>query len=105
MTTESINIANIPKAALLAGLYNGAKPHQNFTEGRARPISDFRTLLETRAIEERLTGRKIEHFSINARLIKLDIGGDTLDPTLYDRDNGQGAAAAVVARLREEMGE
>lgn len=29
---------------------------------------------------------------VNGRVIKADLRGDTLDPRLYDRDNGEGSA-------------
>jgi hypothetical protein len=34
------------------------------------------------------------------RVMKVDIGGDEINPALYDRDNGEGAAAAAVAAAR-----
>lgn len=39
---------------------------------------------------------------LGGRPIKCDLGRDTVDPWLYDRDMGAGAFAAVVAKLRDE---
>lgn len=33
---------------------------------------------------------------LKGRVMKVDLSGDKLNPFLYDRDNGQGAAAAAL---------
>ena len=33
---------------------------------------------------------------LHGRVMKVDLSGDTLDPRLYDRDNGEGAAARAL---------
>ena len=33
------------------------------------------------------------------RVMKVELGGDTLDPWLYDRDNGRGAALEALTPL------
>jgi hypothetical protein len=40
----------------------------------------------------------IDYFQ--GRVIKTDLRGDAIDPRLYDRDNGAGAAERAVAKLR-----
>lgn len=40
---------------------------------------------------------------LHGRVMKVDLSGDELDSTLYDRDNGKGAAEAVVAVIREDI--
>jgi hypothetical protein len=40
----------------------------------------------------------IDYFQ--GRVIKTDLRGDAIDPRLYDRDNGAGAAERAVATLR-----
>jgi hypothetical protein len=39
---------------------------------------------------------------LQGRVMKIDIEGDELDPRLYDRDLGEGAAAAALAPLLKE---
>ena len=38
---------------------------------------------------------------LKGRVMKIKIGGKQLDERLYDRDNGPGAAAAALDRVRE----
>jgi hypothetical protein len=33
--------------------------------------------------------------------MKVDLSGDDLDPRLYDRDNGEGAAVNAIKNLKE----
>jgi len=37
---------------------------------------------------------------LSGRVMKVDLSSDELDPWLYDRDNGQGAAARMINALR-----
>lgn len=96
----SINIQNIDKAALLAALWQRAQ-----TQGMAMwhtqaldatlPIETVkRDIADLMAVQ-----KKLDFNYYRGRVIKTDISGDTLDPWLYDRDNGAGAAASVVAQL------
>lgn len=97
----SINIQNIDKAALLAALWQRAK-----TQGMsAWHTQAFNSTLPIETVErdiaECVAAKKRLYFDYYCgRVIKTDISGDTLDPWLYDRDNGAGAAAQVVAALR-----
>jgi hypothetical protein len=36
---------------------------------------------------------------VGGRPLKIDITGDELDPRLYDRDQGEGAAAMAISEL------
>ena len=36
---------------------------------------------------------------LKGRVMKVDLSGNELDPYLYDRDNGEGAAERVVSGL------
>lgn len=40
---------------------------------------------------------------LRGRVMKIDLAGDTFDPYLYDRDNGQGKAYTVIQKLRQEI--
>jgi len=40
---------------------------------------------------------------VKGRVIKCDLREDEFDPRLFDRDNGPGAAAAAIRKLREQQ--
>jgi hypothetical protein len=94
-----IDVSGLNPAALLAALFNNSKPlglgvfHDNgdeMTEDEA-----------AQAIAERRNEDGLAYFDyLRGRVMKVEIGGESLDPRLYDRDLGNGAAARVVARLR-----
>lgn len=94
-----IDISGLPKHAVLAALWNAAKPQSIFdrkaamSETRAREVADW--LMESKLPDDRLDW-------LDSRVMKVDIRGDSFDPVLYDRDNGgEGAAARVIERLRQ----
>jgi hypothetical protein len=37
---------------------------------------------------------------VHGRCMKVDLSGKDLDPYLYDRNNGEGAARRIIAALR-----
>ena len=90
-----IDISELNKAELLAALYNRAQPQgagflyykpQNMSPAEAQLILD--------------TGRT-NFYNLYGRMMKVNLSGDELDPWSYNRDNGPGAAEAVIAMLRE----
>jgi hypothetical protein len=88
-----IDISGIDKAEVLAALYNASKPQgMGFMHYDSSPM----TAEEAR---ELLAGGT--HFDyLKGRVMKINLGGDQLDEWAYDRDNGVGAAAAVISTLR-----
>ena len=90
-----ISIKGIDKAALLAALYNAAKPlGWGILPYDSKPM----TPAEAR---ELLDGGQ-EYFDyVKGRVMKVALGSDELCPTAYNRDNGEGAAESVIAELRE----
>ena len=88
-----VNIEGLDKAEVLAALFNASKQQgMGFihTNGRAEmTVSDARELLEKESYFDYLRGRVMK--------IKIQ---DTLSTWGYDRDNGEGAVARVVATLR-----
>lgn len=89
-----INTKGMDKARVLMGLYNGSRilgmgildPEAN------KPL----TYDEAKALLARQT-----YFDyLRGRVMKVDLKSDDLDPRLYDRDNGQGAAEFAIL---EEM--
>lgn len=104
--SERINIAGLDKGAVLKALHDGTKPLRmgflqavpNLTLDQAQ--RDYETARER---AERY-GRKDEVFFdyYYGRPLKVNIAKDELDPILYDRDAGPGAAAKAIAALREQ---
>ena len=87
-----IDIRGIDKARLLCALYNSARPlglgALQYTPGNL-DINDARKLLEKQSYFDYLDGR----------VLKVDLSGDSFNPWLYDRDNGEGVAEEAVASV------
>lgn len=91
---DKISIKGLSKAKLLAGLYNKSRPlgmgFMHFTPG---------DMTETQA-QELIDDNPEGYFDyVQGRVMKVRLEGDEFDPERYDRDNGNGAAAAVIATL------
>lgn len=100
-----IDIKGIDKAELLAALVNSARPlGMGFLHDDGKPMTKEEAqgwVDSGRAHDHPGLSRQGLYFDyVKGRPIKSNIGGDELDPRLYDRDQGQGAAARVVASLR-----
>lgn len=97
----AIDITGLDKAEVLAALFNAAQPQGM---GFAQNYAPAMTVTEAR---ERLAGtradfgdRRAPSFDyVRGRVLKVNIGRDYFMPGAYDRDNGQGTAARVVAEL------
>ncbi|MBP7252154.1 MAG: hypothetical protein KBA75_01565 [Alphaproteobacteria bacterium] len=82
-----IDISGINKADLLVGLYNASAPvgYGFLAKGSDKPLT-------YRAARKEIASRKTDgtlHIDVlRGRPIKAAIGGDKLDPWLYDRENG-----------------
>jgi len=89
-----VDLKDFDKAAVLAALYNGAKPQGlGFLQYDPTPMSieEARDLL-----------KKSQDFDyLKGRVMKVDLSGDQLDPRGYDRDNGENAAQTLIDSLRE----
>lgn len=87
-----INISSASKPAILAALYNRAK-----VQGLGFIHFDPSDMDEKEA--ESLL-KKSTHFDyLKGRVMKIRLDGDELDPRLYDRDNGDGAAYNAIKHL------
>lgn len=89
-----IDISKASKAKVLAALYNASQPlgmgflrfdPRNMTEAEAQEIFD--------ASESKYFGY------LKGRVMKIDLSGEELNPRLYDRDNGEGAAQAALSAI------
>jgi hypothetical protein len=82
------------KAEVLARLYNASKPL-----GLGMLHYDPADMTEEEATE--LLGQQSRIDYHKGRVMKVNLSKDEFDPSLYDRDNGQGAAAAALAGIEE----
>ena len=90
---NSISLEGLDKAAVLAALYNGAKPQGlGFLQYDPSPMrtEDAKALFAQ--------GTRFDY--VQGRVLKVDLGKNTLDPRSYDHDNGSGAAEAAVNAVR-----
>jgi hypothetical protein len=107
---NGIDISKLDKAEVLAALFNNSKQqgmgflHASGSEGMT--VDAARAVIEAgddhqRRYPDLLADQKKRMYFdyVNGRVMKVEIGGDTLDPRLYDRDNGQGAAARALEPL------
>lgn len=94
MANEKINLDDLDKAEVLAVLYNNSKPlGLGFMRYDPKPM----TREEAQAL---LDGGQTYFDYLNGRVMKIDLSGSDLNPWLYDRDNGLGAAERAISALR-----
>lgn len=100
--SDTINITGLDKAKLLAALYNASKGQgmgaMNPASKRPMQIEEAEVIVKNH-LDEKLP---LDFDYVHGRIMKVNISGDALDPSLYDRDVGAGAAAAVVEALRRD---
>ena len=104
MSDFPIDISGLNKAHVLAALFNGSKQQgMGFLDESgavAMTIKDAGKILTERA---ELTPSLYFDY-VRGRVMKVDLTSDELRPALYDRDNGEGAAARVINDLKAEQG-
>ena len=88
-----IDISKMNKAEVLAALYNNSKAQGM---GFLHYTPDEMTTKEAQALLDR--GQTYFDY-LQGRVMKVDLSVDNLQTGLYDRDNGQGKAAAALAGL------
>ncbi len=92
----SISLEGLNKPVVFAALYNNAK-----TQGMG--IFKFTPEEMTSEEAENNFGECSGSYDyVNGRVMKIDLSGDSLDPRLYDRDNGIGAASQIISGLRNQ---
>jgi hypothetical protein len=100
---KPVHVEGLDRASLLAALYNAAKPVGLgilATDNEPMTRDQAAALIESRRGFDRLLDGALMFDCLKGRSIKVIIGRDVIDPTLYDRDNGPGACARVVLALR-----
>lgn len=92
---NTIDISQLDKAEVLAALYNNSKQQGM---GFLNP-SGQQPLSKEEAASLLTKGTHFDYLA--GRVMKVELKGDQLDPWLYDRDNGDGAAARALAGLKQ----
>jgi hypothetical protein len=91
-----MNIAGLDKAEVLAALYNGSRQQgMGFLQTRG---AEGMTVEQAR--EELANNERLYFDYLHGRVMKISLRGDELNTALYNRDNGQGAAEAIIEALR-----
>jgi hypothetical protein len=94
-----IDIAGLDKAEVLAALFNASKQQgMGFfdTSGAGwMSVDDARKCIDVVTDSD----GEIYFDYLRGRVMKVELSGDQLNPRLYDRDNGRGAADAALAGL------
>lgn len=93
MSDQAVSIRGLNKAKVLAALYNGAR-----AQG-AGFIRYDSTPMDEEEASQFLEGETYFDY-LKGRVMKVDLSDDEIHPYSYDRDNGQGAVAEIVAALR-----
>jgi hypothetical protein len=84
-----IDLKGANKAEVLVALYNNSRPlGMGFLHFDPKPMGVEEA--------ERLLGIGSYFDHLKGRVMKVDLSKDSLDPWLYDRDNGDGAAARAL---------
>ena len=91
-----IDISSKNKAKVLAALWNNSKQQgMGFMD-----ISGASSVAMTTEDAEELLRERTYFDYLRGRVMKIDLSTDELRPGLYDRDNGEGAAAAAIAGIK-----
>lgn len=88
-----LDISKLNKAEVLASLYNNSKP-------QGLGILHFEPEDMTKKEAEEIIKSQTYFDYFKGIVMKVDLSGDTLDPRLYDRDNGIGAAERALKNLK-----
>jgi len=92
---SEISLIGLDKAEVLAALYNASK-----SQGLGSRHHDPKPITSK---EAEVVLKQTTNFDyLQGRVMKVDLSGDTFDPWLYDRDNGQGAAEKAIAVISKE---
>ena len=91
-----MNIEGLDKAEVLAALYNGTRQQgMGFMQERGAEG------MSVEQARKELADNKRAYFDyLHGRVMKIDLSSDELDTWLYNRDNGHGAAEAIIEVLR-----
>jgi hypothetical protein len=95
-----INIEGLDKADVLAELYNYARPlGMGFLQYNPAPMKKE----EAEEIIQNMAGKQLYFDYLKGRVMKVDLSGDEFNGRLYNRDNGENKAEAIIECLREDL--
>ncbi len=89
-----VDITGLDKAEVLYALYN-ASHVQGL--GFLQAVDNY-TLEDARRDYEAFDDKYFDY--LHGRVLKVDLSGNEFNPRLFDRDCGNGAAAAAIEKLR-----
>ena len=93
-----MNIAGLDKAEVLAALYNGSRQ-----QGMGFLDTLDEQWMTVKQAREELENNERGYFDyLHGRVMKISLRGDEIDTRLYNRDNGEGAAEAIINELRSK---
>ena len=108
-----IDIKGLDKGAVLAALYNVAKPQRmgllHYDPYPMTPEQAQAVISERGDDTNAMFGDEIRAGSgpdslrfdyLNGRVMKVRLDGDTFNEALFDRDNGEGSAARAIDGIR-----
>lgn len=97
---SNIDITGIAKHKILQALFNASKQQGLgiLDKFGALPMDEMGAQEIVRGMA--LDGYPLRFDYLRGRIMKVDLSDDTLDPYLFDRDNGSGAAAAAIDSIR-----
>lgn len=102
MNDGIVDISGLDKAALLAALYNRARPlGMGFLHYTPEDMT-LEQAQETLKVGDDHGHQGMYFDYLHGRVMKVDISGDVLHTWGYNRDNGDGAAEQVITTLRGE---
>lgn len=95
-----IDISKLDKAEALAALFNASKQQgMGFLNVMGKlPMSKEEA---KRELDDRAPELYFDY--LHGRVMKVDLRGETLDPCLYDRDNGKDAAQRALQPLLDAV--
>ena len=92
---SNLNIAGFDKAEVLAALFNNSR-----AQGMGTLAAGANERMTPAIAQNVIDATPRLYFDyVQGRVLKVDLSGNWLNPYLYDRDIGEGAAARALAPL------
>ncbi len=92
-----INISDLSKNKVLRALFNASK--QQGIGLLDIPGQSLMADEEAQGWIDKCPARYFDY--LKGRVMKVDLSGESFDPRLFDRDNGEGAAERAINALRQ----
>lgn len=100
---RNINIKDLDKAEVLACLFNHAKFRGMQLLDEEYQVKADKIIMTVTQAKEIIAMNNNLHFDyVWAKAIKTNLSGDEIDPGIYDREHGQGAAEAAIQTIRNK---